>query len=65
MLKRWGKSDQVILDESIEAIINEADNMKELVEKLLFLTRHDNRTLSYDMAPTDITKLARTSSKAQ
>lgn len=57
MLKRWGKSDQVILDESIEAIINEADNMKELVDKLLFLTRHDNHTLSYNMAPTDISKL--------
>ncbi len=57
MLKRWGKSDEVILDESIDAIINEADNMKDLVEKLLFLTRHDNKTLSFSRDITDISKL--------
>ncbi len=48
MLQRWGKKDDAILDESIEAIKNEAHNMKDLVENLLFLARHDNQTLKYN-----------------
>lgn len=48
MLQRWGKKDEAILDESIEAIKNEANNMKDLVENLLFLARHDNQTLKYN-----------------
>ncbi len=39
MLQRWGKKDEAILDESIEAIKNEANNMKDLVENLLFLSK--------------------------
>lgn len=42
MLDRWGKDDPGILDESIEAIKNESQHMKELVEQLLFLARGDN-----------------------
>lgn len=57
MLKRWGKKDESILDESIEAIISESDNMKDLVEKLLFLTRHDNDTISFDMDDVNISEL--------
>jgi two-component system sensor histidine kinase ArlS len=45
MLERWGKDDPEVLNESIEAIGNEADNMKELVEKLLFIARNDKDTL--------------------
>lgn len=48
MLQRWGKKDAEVLDESIEAIKNEAENMKDLVENLLFLARHDNQTLKYN-----------------
>ena len=59
MLKRWGKEDEDILNESIDSIISECDNMKELVEKLLFLTRHDNDTVSFDMAPVDISELVK------
>lgn len=57
MLKRWGKSDEAVLDESIDAIINESDNMKDLVEKLLFIARHDNETLQFDMKRINITQL--------
>ena len=39
MLDRWGKEDEQILDESIEAIKNESENMKNLIEQLLFLAR--------------------------
>lgn len=45
LLDRWGKKDEDIMEESIEAIKNEAKNMQELVEKLLFLSRHDKKTL--------------------
>lgn len=45
MLKRWGSRDQAVLEESVEAISNEAAQMQDLVEKLLFLSRHDKKTL--------------------
>ncbi|MFL0197060.1 sensor histidine kinase [Clostridium sp. WILCCON 0269] len=41
LLYRWGKDDREILEESISAIKSESQNMKELVEKLLFLARGD------------------------
>ncbi len=42
MLDRWGKEDEEILSESIEAIKNEAAHMQRLVEQLLFLARGDS-----------------------
>lgn len=42
MLSRWGKSDEKILDESIDAIKKESEGMNKLVEQLLFLARGDN-----------------------
>lgn len=45
MLNRWGSTNQEVLQESIEAIQNEARSMQDLVEKLLFLSRHDKKTL--------------------
>lgn len=48
MLNRWGSKDQEILEESIEAIQNEAKAMQDLVEKLLFLSRHDKKTLKLE-----------------
>lgn len=45
MLERWGKEDPEVLQESIEAIRNESGNMKELVDKLLFIARNDKDTL--------------------
>ena len=41
MLYRWGKKDEKILDESITAIREESENMKTLVNSLLFLARAD------------------------
>ena len=49
MLKRWGKTDKAVLDEGINAISQEAAAMKELVERLLFLARHDKKTLMLEM----------------
>ncbi|WP_167958934.1 sensor histidine kinase [Anaerosporobacter faecicola] len=48
MLDRWGKEDPAVLEESIEAIKNESKSMQELVEKLLFLSRHDKKTLKLE-----------------
>ncbi len=45
LLKRWGSKDEAVLEESVEAISNEALQMQDLVEKLLFLSRHDKKTL--------------------
>lgn len=42
MLDRWGKEDESVLDESIEALKNESEHMKELIEQLLFLARGDS-----------------------
>ncbi|MBO7402753.1 MAG: sensor histidine kinase, partial [Lachnospiraceae bacterium] len=42
MLARWGREDEKVLDESINAIKNESARMKYLVEQLLFLARGDS-----------------------
>ena len=42
MLERWGREDEEVLDESIHAIVHEADHMNKLVEQLLFLARGDS-----------------------
>lgn len=42
MLDRWGKNDEKVLNESIAAIKSESENMKNLVEQLLFLARGIN-----------------------
>lgn len=54
MLQRWGKSDPEVLEEGISAIAQETTSMKELVESLLFLARHDKKTLMMEMAQFDV-----------
>lgn len=44
LLDRWGKNDKEILEEAITSIKCEAEDMKDLVEKLLFLARSDKNT---------------------
>lgn len=57
LLDRWGKNDEKTLLESIDAIKNEADSMKELVEQLLFLARGDNHSINISMEDVDISAL--------
>lgn len=45
LLNRWGTKDESVMHESISAIQSEAKEMQDLVEKLLFLSRHDKKTL--------------------
>lgn len=51
MLDRWGKEDESILEESIQALKHESEHMKELVEQLLFLARGESgkNTLHYSV----------------
>lgn len=57
MLSRWGKNDSDVLEESISAIKSEAGNMKELVEKLLFLARADKNTQKFEIHEFQLSEL--------
>lgn len=57
LLERWGKDDPETLDESIQAIKDEAIGMQLLVEQLLFLARSDNQSLTLDKQEVDVSAL--------
>lgn len=57
MLDRWGKEDESVLTESIEALKNESQHMKELVEQLLFLARGDSGRNALQRKRFDLTAL--------
>lgn len=58
MLQRWGKDDPEVLQECLNAISQETQAMKELVESLLFLARHDKKTLILEMTEMDPCEVA-------
>ncbi len=49
MLDRWGKDDEKVLRESIDAIRAESESMQHLVEQLLFLARGDSGRIPLDV----------------
>lgn len=59
LLDRWGKEDPQILAESIEAIKNESEHMKSLIEQLLFLARGDSGRNTLSFADFDLTEMVR------
>ena len=59
MVSRWGKTDEKILHEALDAILDEAQNMQGLVENLLTLARSDNQTLSFEYEIFDLSALTR------
>ncbi len=59
MLDRWGKEDPQILSEAIEAIKNESEHMKSLIEQLLFLARGDSGRNTLEFADFDLTEMVR------
>ncbi len=59
MLRRWGAEDREVLAESVEAIESEAKSMQELVEKLLFLSRHERRKLPFAKEWFDMAEVVR------
>lgn len=58
LLDRWGKNDTKVLEESISAIRSETQNMRDLIEQLLFLARSDNRTLQLVVEHFSLSELA-------
>ena len=59
MLDRWGKDDPAVLDESIKAIKTESENMKELIDQLLFLARGDNGRQKLSIKEIDLSSIMR------
>ena len=59
MLARWGREDEKVLDEAIAAIQNESENMKHLVEQLLFLARGDAGRTQLNIVPISLNTLMR------
>lgn len=57
LLNRWGKEDKKILDESVEAIRNEAQSMKDLIEKLLFIARTESKHQELDKTIFNVNEL--------
>lgn len=57
MLSRWGKDDEKVLEESIDAIQKESTRMKHLVEQLLFLARGDSGKTALRLEDTNLTEL--------
>ena len=57
MLSRWGTEDPAVTRESIAAIKSEAAGMKELVDQLLFIARHEGNAYPYEMEYFDVSEL--------
>ena len=57
MLKRWGKDDEKVLEESITAISHESEHMKHLVEQLLFLARGDSGKTVLELKDTSLNSM--------
>ena len=57
MLDRWGKTDEKILDESIQAIKSESESMQHLVEQLLFLARGDSGRTPLNVSDFDMSDM--------
>ena len=57
LLSRWGREDKNILDEGITAIRTEAENMQQLIEKLLFLARADQKRQAVNKEEVDFAEL--------
>ena len=58
LLDRWGKQDEKVMQESIDAIKAETENMQALVEQLLFLARGDNETMQLQKEAFDACDIA-------
>ena len=57
MLDRWGKTDEKVLEESIEAIKSESESMQHLVEQLLFLARGDSGRTPLNISEFDLSDM--------
>ena len=54
LLERWGKDDPEILEESINASLQEANRMQHLIQEMLDLTRAEQINVQYPNAVTNV-----------
>lgn len=59
LLKRWGKDDPQVLDESIKASLQEADRMKHLIQEMLDLTRAEQIDVQYPYEVSNVNEIIR------
>ncbi|WP_459129498.1 sensor histidine kinase [Guggenheimella bovis] len=59
LLDRWGKDDPAVRDEAIQAIKRESKSMRELVEKLLLISRMDHGTQNFEPTNFNVQDLIR------
>jgi signal transduction histidine kinase len=57
LLDRWGKNDIKVLEESIAAIKTESEDMKNLIENLLFLARGDKNVQKVEKKDFNVNEL--------
>ena len=57
MLARWGSTDKELLQEGITSIRTEAENMQQLIERLLFLARTDQNRQKIQKELVDLSDL--------
>jgi signal transduction histidine kinase len=57
LLKRWGKDDRAVMEESVQALIKAAGVMERLVNDLLLLARMQARP-SFELRPLSLSELA-------
>ncbi len=57
LLQRWGKSDQRVLQEGLDAVSRQTEYMQKLVETLLLLSRGDSGQWEMSRKPFDVTEL--------
>lgn len=57
LLERWGKDDPQVLEESIQASLQESKRMKHLIQEMLDLTRAEQVDLQYPDKTTDVNEV--------
>ncbi|RZI48803.1 HAMP domain-containing sensor histidine kinase [Lactococcus kimchii] len=57
LLNRWGKNDPEVLDESLQASLDEVARMKKMLEEMLALARLENVDLSSEDLDCDVAKV--------
>ena len=58
LIDRWGKSDEDILQESIDSIKDETERMSSLITKLLFLAREEKGEKNIELKETELDVIA-------
>ena len=58
LINRWGKSDPVVLQESIDSIVAETDHMIMLIKKLLYLAKGEQKKINIHLEALNLNSVA-------